>query len=42
MNLVLDDAVEVVTKEEGSRRELGRLMLKGDNICVIQAVNSSR
>ncbi|KAG2226962.1 hypothetical protein INT45_006369 [Circinella minor] len=42
MNLVLDDAVEVVTKEEGSRRELGRLMLKGDNICVIQAVNNSR
>ncbi|KAI8145714.1 hypothetical protein BJV82DRAFT_601971 [Fennellomyces sp. T-0311] len=40
MNLVLDDAVEVLTKDEGSRRQLGRLMLRGDNITLIQAINN--
>merc|ERR1712183_805684 len=35
MNLVLDDAVEINTKRGGKRR-LGRIMLKGDNITVIQ------
>ncbi|KAI9897668.1 hypothetical protein N3K66_007524 [Trichothecium roseum] len=40
MNLVLDDAVEVkqVTKTnpEESRRQLGQILLKGDNVCLIQ------
>ena len=34
MNTVLDDAVEVDCKR-GSRRPLGRLVLKGDNIALI-------
>ena len=37
MNLVLDDAEEVHTKKN-SRKSLGRIMLKGDNITVIQQV----
>jgi len=37
MNLVLDDAVEINCKKEG-RKKLGRIMLKGDNITVIQKV----
>lgn len=37
MNLVLDEAEEVHTKK-GTRRTLGRIMLKGDNITVIQQV----
>lgn len=36
MNLVLDDAVEVQQKT-ARRRQLGRLLLKGDNITLIQA-----
>ena len=35
MNLVVDDAVEIklATKtEEESRRDLGRILLKGDNV----------
>lgn len=36
MNLVLDEAIEVSTKNEGNRTELGRIMLKGDNITLIQ------
>lgn len=35
MNLVLDDAVEVNTKK-GTKRPVGRIMLKGDNIALIQ------
>ncbi|XP_056642155.1 probable small nuclear ribonucleoprotein E [Diorhabda carinulata] len=35
MNLVLDDAEEVHMKTK-NRRQLGKLMLKGDNITVIQ------
>ncbi|EGF78160.1 hypothetical protein BATDEDRAFT_90820 [Batrachochytrium dendrobatidis JAM81] len=31
MNLVLDDAEEVSTKT-GARKQLGRILLKGDNI----------
>jgi small nuclear ribonucleoprotein E len=36
MNVVLEEAVEVGVKK-GDRRELGRIMLKGDNITLIQA-----
>ncbi|KAI9019460.1 small nuclear ribonucleoprotein-like protein E [Phycomyces nitens] len=39
MNLVLDDAEEVMTKEK-TRRAVGRVMLKGDNITLIQSVNN--
>ncbi|KAI9678280.1 MAG: mRNA splicing protein sme1 [Caeruleum heppii] len=41
MNLVIDDAVEVkqATKtEEESRRELGQILLKGDNVSLIQSL----
>ncbi|WEW59579.1 hypothetical protein PRK78_005053 [Emydomyces testavorans] len=41
MNLVLDDAVEVVlaSKEKGEqRRQLGQILLKGDNVSLIQAL----
>ena len=38
MNLVLDDAEEYHTKKQ-TRRNLGRIMLKGDNITLIQNVN---
>lgn len=38
MNLVLDDAEEYYTKTK-NRRQLGRVMLKGDNITLIQNVN---
>jgi len=37
MNLVLDEAVELNTKKQ-AQRKLGRIMLKGDNITVIQKV----
>ena len=37
MNLVLDDAEEVHVKKQ-TRKALGRVMLKGDNITVIQQV----
>jgi small nuclear ribonucleoprotein E len=38
MNLVLDDAEEYHMRTK-SRKTLGRLMLKGDNIMLIQNVN---
>lgn len=41
MNLVIDDAVEVkqATKtDEEKRRELGQILLKGDNVSLIQAL----
>ncbi|MCJ1283191.1 mRNA splicing protein sme1 [Xylographa opegraphella] len=41
MNLVIDDAVEVkqATKtEEEKRRSLGQILLKGDNVSLIQAL----
>jgi len=41
MNLVIDDAVEVklATKtEEESRRQLGQILLKGDNVSLIQSL----
>ncbi|KAG4304831.1 hypothetical protein PORY_001884 [Pneumocystis oryctolagi] len=36
MNLVIDDAVEIGQKKN-SQRQLGRILLKGDNITLIQA-----
>ncbi|KAK0284917.1 hypothetical protein LTR02_000509 [Friedmanniomyces endolithicus] len=49
MNLVVDEAVEVrqITKadpapetgENGGRRELGQILLKGDNVCLIQSLS---
>ncbi|OCK83053.1 LSM-domain-containing protein [Lepidopterella palustris CBS 459.81] len=41
MNLVIDDAVEVklATKtEQESRRHLGQILLKGDNVSLIQSL----
>lgn len=38
MNLVLDDAEEYHTKTK-NRKQLGRIMLKGDNITLIQNTN---
>ncbi|KAJ6010405.1 Ribonucleoprotein LSM domain eukaryotic/archaea-type [Penicillium sp. IBT 35674x] len=41
MNLVIDDAVEVrlaTNTEEEKRRPLGQILLKGDNVSLIQAV----
>ncbi|CDZ97080.1 sm-like ribonucleo protein [Phaffia rhodozyma] len=40
MNVVLDSAVEVGIKGEPSRVELGRILLKGDNITLIQPVSA--
>ncbi|CAL3965192.1 hypothetical protein PZA11_002004 [Diplocarpon coronariae] len=42
MNLVIDDAVEVkqATKtNEESRRSLGQILLKGDNVSLIQSLS---
>ncbi|KAF8665078.1 hypothetical protein AX16_000546 [Volvariella volvacea WC 439] len=36
MNVVIDDAAEVYVKDVKPRRELGRILLKGDNITLIQ------
>ncbi|KAI8584716.1 hypothetical protein K450DRAFT_217659 [Umbelopsis ramanniana AG] len=36
MNLVLDEAVEINSKTQ-TRKEIGRILLKGDNITLIQA-----
>ncbi|VDB95436.1 unnamed protein product [Peniophora sp. CBMAI 1063] len=38
MNLVIDEAAEVYIKEAKPRRELGRVLLKGDNITLIQQI----
>ncbi|KKY14452.1 putative small nuclear ribonucleoprotein e [Phaeomoniella chlamydospora] len=41
MNLVIDDAVEVkqATKDTAeTRRQLGQILLKGDNVSLIQAL----
>lgn len=40
MNLVLDDSEEYNLKTK-TRRSIGRIMLKGDNITLIQNVNPS-
>jgi len=36
MNLVMDNAEEV-NKKKGTRKEIGRILLKGDNISVLMA-----
>jgi small nuclear ribonucleoprotein E len=38
MNIVIDDAAEVYVKDAKPRREIGRILLKGDNITLIQQV----
>ncbi|KAG0030043.1 hypothetical protein BGZ81_003145 [Podila clonocystis] len=39
MNLVLDDAHEVNVKK-GTKKSVGRILLKGDNITLIQSVSA--
>ena len=39
MNLILDDAEEIHSKTK-SRKQLGRIMLKGDNITLLQSVSN--
>ncbi|KAK9239803.1 hypothetical protein V1525DRAFT_396811 [Lipomyces kononenkoae] len=39
MNLVVDDAIEVNEKNK-SRRSLGRILLKGDNITLISSLET--
>uniref|UniRef100_A0A2K5CQA9 Small nuclear ribonucleoprotein E n=1 Tax=Aotus nancymaae TaxID=37293 RepID=A0A2K5CQA9_AOTNA len=41
MNLVLGDAEEIHSKTK-SRKQLGRMMLKGDNITLLQSVSPTR
>jgi small nuclear ribonucleoprotein E len=39
MNVVLEDSKEAYPKQpDKPRRPLGRIMLKGDNICLVQAL----
>jgi len=38
MNIVMDDAVEVYVKDAKPKRDIGRILLKGDNITLIQQV----
>jgi len=38
MNVVIDEAAEVYVKGAKPRRELGRILLKGDNITLIQQI----
>jgi small nuclear ribonucleoprotein E len=37
MNLVLDETIEYNTKK-GTKHDIGRIMLKGDNISLIRPV----
>lgn len=39
MNVVLDDAIEVDVKR-GGRKNLGRILLKGDNITLVTIASS--
>ncbi|KAK3390252.1 small nuclear ribonucleoprotein E-like protein [Podospora didyma] len=43
MNLVVDDAVEIKqitkTNDKETRRELGQILLKGDNVSLIQSMS---
>jgi len=41
MNLVLDDAAEVHLKR-GTMKRVGRVMLKGDNITLIQSMDGGK
>jgi len=36
--MIIDDAEEVYTKSDGDAVRVGRILLKGDNITLIQAV----
>lgn len=38
MNVVIDEAVEVSTND-GSKEDLGRILLKGDNITLISSLD---
>lgn len=38
MNLVIEEAIEVST-EDGSKEDLGRILLKGDNITLISSLD---
>ena len=38
MNIVVDNAVSVATSGDQAKRTLGRILLKGDNISLIQAM----
>lgn len=38
MNIVVDEAVEISTKD-GAKEELGRILLKGDNITLISSLD---
>ncbi|ODV78907.1 LSM-domain-containing protein [Suhomyces tanzawaensis NRRL Y-17324] len=38
MNVVIDDAVEISMKD-GSKEELGRMLLKGENITLISSLD---
>lgn len=40
MNLVLDDAEEILLKKS-QRKKIGRILLKGDNISLIQQVQQT-
>ncbi|CAF1552765.1 unnamed protein product, partial [Adineta steineri] len=40
MNLVLDDAEEILIKKT-QRKKIGRILLKGDNISLIQQVQTT-
>lgn len=42
MNLVLDDAEEYNIKTSNKRKHLGRIMLKGDNITLIQQAGGAK
>jgi small nuclear ribonucleoprotein E len=39
MNVVLDEAEEISGKKQVVRVPLGRLLLKGDNICLIKSAS---
>ncbi|KAK9468716.1 hypothetical protein V1512DRAFT_269566 [Lipomyces arxii] len=39
MNLVVDDAIEV-SEKSSSKRSLGRILLKGDNITLISSLDN--
>ncbi|VEU19357.1 DEKNAAC100475 [Brettanomyces naardenensis] len=38
MNVVVDDAVEISTSSPSKHRDLGRILLKGDNITLISSI----
>ncbi|KAG8722386.1 mRNA splicing protein sme1 [Ceratobasidium sp. 394] len=41
MNVVIDEAEEVYAKDSKPRRSIGRILLKGDNITLIQPAGAS-